>query len=133
MVQIQTDHLKNRGSSPVKENLLEASSELLDWSSRKHPDLFIAAESTLRPLIDKHNHLFSLWLRSGHQGDRQRYLTQRQCVLATVRTCKNQWFQEMANSVQFALAQGTPSVMWCDIKAFCQCRAGLQPVQLRTI
>ena len=39
----------------------------------------------------------------------------------------------MANSVQSALAQGNPSVMWRDIKAICQCRAGLQPVRPRTI
>ena len=39
----------------------------------------------------------------------------------------------MANSVQSALAQGNPSVMWCDLKAICQCRAGLQPVRPRTI
>ena len=54
-------------------------------------------------------------------------------MAATVRTCKNQWFKDMANSVQSALAQGNPSVMWRDIKAICQCRAGLQPVWPRTI
>ena len=39
----------------------------------------------------------------------------------------------MANSVQSAHAQGNPSVMWHDIQAICQCRAGLQPVWPRTI
>ena len=74
----------------IKEGLLEASGEMLGWSSRKHPDWFIAAESILRPFIDKRNRLFSLWLRSGCHGDQQKYLMQRQCVDATVRTCKNQ-------------------------------------------
>ena len=54
-------------------------------------------------------------------------------MAATVRTCKNQWFKDMANSVQSALAQGNPSVMWRDIKAICQCRVGLQPVRPITI
>ena len=31
---------------------------MLGWSSRKHPDWFIAAENILRPLIDKCNQLF---------------------------------------------------------------------------
>ena len=39
----------------IKESLMEAGGEMLGWSSRKHPDWFIAAESILRPLIDKHN------------------------------------------------------------------------------
>ena len=95
-----------------KECILEVSSEWLGWSGRKQPNWFIAAANTLRPLNDKHNQLFSLWLRSGHHDDRQRYLTQRQCVAIAVRTCKNQWFQDMASSVQTALAQGNPNVVW---------------------
>ena len=54
-------------------------------------------------------------------------------MAATVRTCKNQWFKDMANSVQYALAQGNPNVMWRDIQAICQCRAVLQPVRPRAI
>ena len=117
----------------IKESLLEADGEMLGWSSRKHPDWFIAAESIMRTLIDKRNWLFSLWLISGCHGDQQQYLMLRWCVTATVRTCKNQRFKDMANSVQSALAQGNPSVMWRDIQAICQCRSDLQPVRPRTI
>ena len=105
----------------------------LGWSSRRQPNWFIAAANTLRPLIDKRNQLFSLWLRSGRHDDRQRYLTQRRCVAIAVRTCKNQWFQDMASSVQTALAQGNPNVVWHDIQVIGQCRAGLQPVRSRAI
>ena len=109
------------------------SSEQLGWSSRRQPNWFIAAANTLRPLIDKRNQLFSLWLRSGRHDDQQRFLIQRWCVAIAVKTRKNQWFQDMASSVQTALAQGNPNVVWRDIKAICQCRAGLQPVRSRAI
>ena len=33
---------------------------------------------------------------------------QRWCMPATVRTCINQWFKDMANSVQSALPHGNP-------------------------
>ena len=117
----------------IKECLLQVSGELLGWSSRRQPNWFIAAASTLRPLFDKRNRLFSLWLRFGRHDDQQRYLTQRWCVAIAVRTCKNQWFQDMASSVQIALVQGNPNVVWRGIRTYCQCIAGLQPVWSRAI
>ena len=82
-------------------------------------------QSFLQPLISKRNALFSRWLWSGRAADRQRYLSQKRCVASAVRSSKNKWLQE----IQVALAQGRPNVVWQDICAICECRAGIQPVR----
>ena len=84
----------------------------------------------LRLLIDEHNKLFSLWLRSYNHHDRQKYLTQRRLVAHKVWERKNRWYQGKVKSIQAALSQGRPSVVWQDIHAICN---GLQPVQPRTV
>ena len=102
--------------------------------SRRHQsDWFTEAEDVLRPLIDKCNKLFSLWLRSQNHQDKQKFLTQRRQVAHKVRECKNRWYQEKANSIQVSLSQGRPSVVWQDIHAICKSIAGLQPVQPRAV
>ena len=50
-----------------------------------------------------------------------------------VRSSKNKWLQEKAQSIQDALAQGRSSMMWQDIRAIRECRAGIQPVHFSTI
>ena len=85
-------------------------------------------QDSLRPLISRRNALFSHWLRSGRAVDRQRYLSQRRCVASAVRSSKNKWLQEKAQSIQVALAQGRPNVVWRDIRAICEFWAGIQLV-----
>ena len=80
-------------------------------------------------LIDKHNLLFSLWLRSGCHGDRGIWWRGSGCYCEVV--SKNQWFKDMAFTS--CSGQSQYDVMWCDIRVICQCRAGLQPVWSRTI
>jgi len=84
-------------------------------------------------LISKRNELFSRWLLSGSDVIRQRYLSQRSCVPSAVRSSKNKRLQEKAQSIQDALVQGRPSVVWQDICVIRECRAGLQPVRCSVI
>ena len=51
------------------------------------------------------------------------------CVASAVRSSKNKWLQEKAQSILVALAQGRPNVVWQDIRAIRECRAGIQPVR----
>ena len=117
----------------IRDRLLDASNTMLGLSRRHQPDWFTKAEDVLRPLIDKRNKLFSLWLQSQNHQDRQKILTQRHQVAHKVQEGKNRWYQEKANSIQVSLSQGRPSVMWQDIHAICKSRAGLQPVQPRAV
>ena len=117
----------------IREGLLDASNTLLGLSRRHQPDWFTEAEDVLRPLIDKRNKLFSVWLQSQSHRDRQKFLTQRRHVAHKVWECKNKWYQEKANSIQATLSLGRPSVVWQDIHAICRSRAGLQPVQPRAV
>ena len=50
-----------------------------------------------------------------------------------MRSSKNKWLQGKAQSIQDALDQGKPSVVWQDIRAIHECRAGLQPVRYSII
>ena len=50
-----------------------------------------------------------------------------------MRSSKSNWLQEKVQSIQDALLQGRPSVVWQDISAIHECRAGLQPVQCSAI
>ena len=77
--------------------------------------------------------VLSLWLRSYNHCDRQKYLTQRRLVACKVWECKNRWYQEKARSIQAALSQNRPSVVWQDIHAICKSRVGLQPVKPRAV
>ena len=117
----------------VRDGLLDASTTMLGLSKRYQPDWFVEAENVLRPLIDRRNNLFSLWLRSSNHRDRQKYLTQRRLVVRKVWECKNRWYQEKARSIQAALSQNRPSAVWQDIHAICKSRAGLQPVKSRAV
>ena len=91
----------------------------------KQPDWFAAAKSSRQPLISKCNALFSCWLQCGCAVDRQRYSSQKHCIASTVRSSKNKWLQEKAQSIQDALVQGRPSVMWQDIHAILECWADI--------
>ena len=50
-----------------------------------------------------------------------------------MRSSKNKCLQEKAQSIQDALVQGKPSVVWQDICAIREYKAGLQPVQCSVI
>ena len=64
-----------------------------------------------------------------HAVDRQRYLSQKRCVAIVVRSSKNKWLQEKAQSIQNALAQSRPSMVWQDICAIHECQADIYPVR----
>ena len=54
-------------------------------------------------------------------------------MASAVGSSKNKWLQEKAQSIQVALAQGRPNVVWRDIRAIRECRAGIQPVRCYAI
>ena len=114
--------------SAIRDSMLQTCNEKLR-RGKKQPDWFVAAESSFRPLISKRNEFFSRCLLSGSDVIRQKYLSQRSCIAGVVRSSKNKWLEENAQSIQDALNQGTPSVIWQDIRAIHECRAGLQPVR----
>ena len=50
-------------------------------------------------------------------------------MASAVRSSKDKWLQEKAQSIQVVLAQGRPNVVWRDIRAIRKCRARIQPVR----
>ena len=74
--------------SAIRDSMMQTCNEKLR-RGKKQPDWFVAAESSLRPLISKRNELFSRWLLSGSAVVRQRYLSQRSRVAGAVRSSKN--------------------------------------------
>jgi len=80
----------------IKDGLLEASNSMLGLSRRHQPDWFSKSEEILRPLIDRHNKFFSVWLQSHNHRDRQKFLT---LAARKVWECKNKWYQEKDKSI----------------------------------
>jgi len=72
----------------IKGGLLEASNTMLGLSRRHQFDWFTESEDILRPLIDRRNKLFSVWLQSHNHQERQKFLTQRHLVARKVWECK---------------------------------------------
>ena len=99
--------------SVIRDCMSQTCNVMLGRDGRKQP-WFAAAQSSLQPLISKCNALFSCWLQFGCAVDRQRYLSQRCCLASAVRSSKNQLLQEKAQSIQDAMAQDRPSVVWQD-------------------
>ena len=65
----------------------------------KQPDWFTESSVVLSELIEKSNALFSKWLSSGINCDRQRYAVQHRLVASAVKRAKNDWLLKKARSV----------------------------------
>ena len=52
-------------------------------------------DSVLKELTECRNMLFGRWLKSGSNGDRQKYVSQRRIVAGAVKQAKNDWQQEL--------------------------------------
>ena len=69
--------------------------------------------SVLKELIECRNMLFGRWLKSGSNGDRQKYVSQRRIVAGAVKLAKNDWQQEL---VEVGLLSGGSVLAWRSIR-----------------
>ena len=57
-------------------------------------------------LLNSRNVFFAQCLQSQCHRDRQRYVAKRRAVAQTVRTIKNDWFQQKAKEVELRILRG---------------------------
>ena len=118
----------------IRDGLMNAAETTLGHQKRNQPDWFKENETILRKHIDKRNLLFSKWLRTQHQSDRQRYVAQRRLVASEVKRVKNEWFQEKAREVDNEMMKGIAGRgVWQGLRDIQRGRSGLQPVRPRAI
>ena len=72
---------------PVRACVCDAHTHTQQHSTIRQTDSFRESGPVLIELIDKRN-LFSRWLRSGRNSDRQRYVAQRRTVARAVKRAK---------------------------------------------
>ena len=76
--------------------MLQAYNEMLKRGGRKQPDWFVAIEHSLKSLISKCNELFSCWLPSGRNADKQRYLSHTEMFCCSVQSLPRPMMQYTA-------------------------------------
>ena len=81
----------------VRDGLVGAAESVIRYESRRQPDWFednafvlsnvfvLSNAFVLRELIECRNMLFGRWLKSGSNGDRQKYVSQRRLIPGAVK------------------------------------------------
>lgn len=115
----------------IQTSLTEAAEAILGTERRRYPDWFTENLHSLEPLFKTRNHLYSKWLSTGRESDRQRFAMKRSEVRRTVREMKNAWFQKKAMEAQ----QGRfgSKKVWQCIRDMQRGRRGLVPIKRSTI
>ena len=93
----------------IRDSLTESATTILRYDKRRQPDWFQENICTLKELISKHNTLFTKWLRTNHNSDRQRYVLKRRIVAKEVKRAKNAWFGRKAQEIESEIQKGASS------------------------
>ena len=72
----------------VTDGLVGAAESVIGYESRRQPDWFKDNASVLKELIECRNMLFGRLLKSGSNGDRQKYVSQRRLAAGAVKQAK---------------------------------------------
>ena len=117
----------------LKDGILESGRTILGTDGRRQPDWFRDNSEILKPLLSLRNALFARWLESQCHQDRQRYVAKRRAVARTVRTIKNDWFQQKVKEVELRILRGDSGGAWRSIRDIQRVRGGLLPTKPSTI
>ena len=115
----------------VKSALTEAAETVLGTEHRHHPDWFKENEGTLEPLFKKRNKLYTRWLSTGCESDKQKFNKARRDARQAMRDAKNTWFQTKASEAQQGRFSG--KIVWRSIRDMQHGRRGLVPVRTSTV
>ena len=98
--------MKKNGDGNQKWAAIRVASHTLGYEQRKQPDWFKENEPLLKKIMDKRNNLFSKWVRSNQNSDKQRYVAQRRAVALEIRRAKNDWYQKKASEIEHGMTTG---------------------------
>ena len=115
-------------------SILAAAEKVLGREGRRHPDWFQENRNELETLVRKRNRLFSVWLSSGLQEDRERYVIQRRLVAQRIRCAKNVWFQRKSRQIEHEIERGVCGRgVWQGLRDIQRGRAGLKPTRTSVV
>ena len=111
----------------LKRALSDAAEADLGHSKRRQPDWFQDNSSKIRSLIEKRNKMYSLWLSTGMQRDKHKFVTARTDARRTIRIAKEEWFMHKAEEAERGRHNG--KMLWRCIRDIQRGRRGMVPVR----
>ena len=116
--------------SVLKAALCEEAKEL-GVEDRRQPDRFREGGAEIKPIIAEKNRLHTLWLSTGLQRDRKKYVDARRLARKTVRAAKDAWFLHKAMEAERGRHRG--KLVWSCIRDIQRGRRGLVPMRLAAV
>ena len=113
----------------MKAALCEAAGSVLGTACRRQGDWFEVSGSELR--LEERGRLQILWLSTGRERDKKKFVNAHRIVRQTVREAKNAWFQKKALEAERGWNGG--KIVWHCIKSMQHGRRGLVPVRMAVI
>ena len=80
----------------MKNAMCEVGRSVLGQARRREADWFRESEDVQRPLFEARSSSYTLWLSSGKERDRKKFVVARRVARKAVREVKNKWFQAKA-------------------------------------
>ena len=94
------DHSVEDKWQGLRSALTDAAESVFGFDKRRNPDWFRESTESLEHLLCKRNQLYSKWLSSGRDSDKQKFLSARRSARRSVRAAKNAWFLAKAEEAQ---------------------------------
>ena len=117
--------------SAMKTALRETAGSVLGSEGRWQPDWFRESEDALRPLFEERKRLHTMWLSTGQQRVRKKWLGARRAARKAMRRAKNAWFERKAAAAQKGRNKG--KVVWRCIRDTQRGRRGLVPMRTAVV
>ena len=115
----------------IRSALTGAAESIFGTERRRYPDWFAENACRLEPLFQSRNHLYSKWLSTGRESDRQRFAKAHSEARRAVREAKNEWFQDKAKEANHGRFGGKK--VWQCIRDIQRGHRGLVPIRHATI
>ena len=80
----------------MKTALCETAPSVLGTACKRQVDWFRESSDGLRPLFEERNRLHALWLNTGSDNDKRKFVKAHTKARQAVREAKNAWFQMKA-------------------------------------
>ena len=113
--------------STLKCALCEAAGTDLGYSNRIQPDWFQDSATKIRPLIEKRNKLYSLWMSTSKERDKRKFVAAHRDAWRAISLAKEEWFSGKAEEAERGRHNG--KTLWRCIRDIQKGRRGMVPVR----
>ncbi len=110
----------------MKRAMCETAGSVLGSAGRHRADWFKESEVDLKPLIEKRNRMHSLWIGTGRERDKAKWMRACRDTRSRMRAAKNTWFQKKALEAERGK---NGKIVWKCIRDIQHGRRGLVPLR----